>query len=208
MSFRQFLVRGLLAAAWGWLLLCCSLSVDGTQISAADLRRSLLLITADDMNADSPGWMGNPLQATPALDAFAATSHRFRNHHVTVPICQPGRQALMTGLVPHRNGGLGFNPISPGTVTLPALLQQRGWFTAVIDKHPHMKPDAEFPWDVKLSGSGKNPELMRQHMDQLLQQAAASGKPFFINANITDPHRPFPGSTQTKGKQGAKRQQN
>lgn len=208
MSFRQFLVRGLLAAAWGWLLLCCSLSVDGTQISAADLRRSLLLITADDMNADSPGWMGNPLQVTPALDTFAATSHRFRNHHVTVPICQPGRQALMTGLVPHRNGGLGFNPISPGTVTLPALLQQRGWFTAVIDKHPHMKPDAEFPWDVKLSGSGKNPELMRQHMDQLLQQAAASGKPFFINANITDPHRPFPGSTQTKGKQGAKRQQN
>ena len=201
-------VRGLRVAVYSCLAWCCSLLVDGTQISAADLRRSLLLITADDMNADSPGWMGNPLQATPALDAFAATSHRFRNHHVTVPICQPGRQALMTGLVPHRNGGLGFNPISPGTVTLPALLQQRGWFTAVIDKHPHMKPDAEFPWDVKLSGSGKNPELMRQHMDQLLQQAAASGKPFFINANITDPHRPFPGSTQAKAKQGSKRQQN
>ncbi|MFM8723847.1 MAG: sulfatase-like hydrolase/transferase, partial [Planctomycetaceae bacterium] len=94
MSIGQFLVRGLLAAAWGWLLLCCSLSVGGTQVSAADLKRSLLLITADVMNADSPGWMGNTLQATPALDAFAATSHRFRNHHVTVPICQPGRQAL------------------------------------------------------------------------------------------------------------------
>ena len=195
-------IRCLLAAVWVWLLVCGVLSVSGTQLAAEDLRRNLLLITADDMNADSPGWMGNPLQATPVLDAFAAASHRFRNHHVTVPICQPGRQALMTGLVPHRSGGLGFNPINSGTVTLPALLQQRGWFTAVIDKHPHMKPDAEFPWDVKLSGSGKNPELMRQHMDELLQQSTAAGKPFFINANITDPHRPFPGSMQTQAKQG------
>ena len=32
---------------------------------------NLLLVTADDMNADSPGWMGNKLGATPNLDAFA-----------------------------------------------------------------------------------------------------------------------------------------
>lgn len=197
-------MRCLSGLVWAWLLLLCVPSVNGTQAAAADLRRNLLLITADDMNADSPGWMGNPLQATPALDAFAATAHRFRNHHVTVPICQPGRQAIMTGLVPHRSGGLGFNPINSGTVTLPALLQQRGWFTAVIDKHPHMKPDAEFPWDVKLSGSGKNPALMQQHMEQLLQQSTAAGKPFFINANITDPHRPFPGSAQSQSKQESK----
>lgn len=165
------------------------------------------MITADDMNADSPGWMGNSCQATPVLDALAAGSHRFRRHHVTVPICQPGRQALMTGLVPHRNGGIGFNPINSGTLTLPALLQQRGWFTGVIDKHVHMKPDAEFPWDTKLSGSGKNPALMRQHMDELLQQATAAGKPFFINANITDPHRPFPGGEQARQAKKAERKQ-
>ncbi|MFN7581056.1 MAG: sulfatase-like hydrolase/transferase [Planctomyces sp.] len=204
MSIRRVSFRCLQGAVWVWLLLSCVPSVSDTQLAAEDLRRNLLLITADDMNADSPGWMGNPLQATPVLDAFAATAHRFRNHHVTVPICQPGRQALMTGLVPHRSGGLGFNPINSGTVTLTALLQQRGWFTGVIDKHPHMKPDAEFPWDVKLSGGGKNPELMRQHMDQLLQQSTAAGKPFFINANITDPHRPFPGSAQTQTKQATK----
>ena len=185
----------------------CFSTIVVAELSAEDLRRNLLLITADDMNADSPGWMGNSLHATPVLDALAAGSHRFRRHHVTVPICQPGRQALMTGLVPHRSGGLGFNPIRSGTVTLPAVLRQRGWFTGVIDKHSHMKPDAEFPWDIKLSGSGKDPELMRQHMDALLQQATAESKPFFINANITDPHRPFPGSQQAKNARKIERQQ-
>ncbi len=162
-------------------------------VRAAEPRKlNLLYITADDMNADSPGWMGNKLGATPVLDAFAATCHRFVNNHVTAPICQPSREAMMTGRVPHRSGALGFNPIKPGTPTLTSVLKAQGYFTGVIDKHPHMKPDVEFPWDTKLSGSGKNPPLMREHMDQLLKEAAAAKKPFFINANITDPHRPFP----------------
>jgi N-sulfoglucosamine sulfohydrolase len=174
-------------------LLLLILGCVSTTVVADEPRRNLLIITADDMNADSSGWMGNPLSPTPTLDALAAASHRMVNHHVTAPICQPSREALMTGRVPHRSGGLGFTPIRSGTPTLISLLKAQGYFTGVIDKHPHMKPDAEFPWDVKLSGSGKNPPLMREHMDQLLSAAGESKKPFFINANVTDPHRPFPG---------------
>ena len=182
---------------WFGLLfsVCLFVLADSTKTAEAGSPPNLLLITADDMNADSAGWMGSPLNATPVLDSLALSAHRFRRHHVTVPICQPGREAFMTGRVPHRSGGLGFNPIHPGTPTLTSLLKNHGWFTGVIEKHAHMKPDAEFPWDVRLSGSGKNPVLMREHMHQLLQQASASGRPFFINANITDPHRPFPGAS-------------
>ena len=166
-------------------------------LHAADAPKwNLLFITADDMNADSSGWMGCKLPTTPNLDAFAATAHKFVNNHVTVPICQPGRSAFMTGRVPHRNGALGFQPITPGTPTLTSVLKAAGYFTAVIDKHPHMKPDAEFNWDEKLSGSGKNPSLFREHLEQLLKAAADAKKPFFINANITDPHRPFVSSEQ------------
>ena len=166
-------------------------------LHAADAPKwNLLFITADDMNADSVGWMGCKLGTTPNLDAFAATAHKFVNNHVTVPICQPGRSAFMTGRVPHRNGALGFQPITPGTPTLTSVLKAAGYFTAVIDKHPHMKPDAEFNWDEKLGGSGKNPSLFREHLEQLLKAAADAKKPFFINANITDPHRPFANNEQ------------
>jgi N-sulfoglucosamine sulfohydrolase len=161
---------------------------------------NVIIITADDMNADSPGYMGNKLGATPNLDAFAATAHRFVNNHVVAPICQPSRSAFMTGLYPHRSGALGFNPVKAGTPTLVALLRQAGYFTAAINKYPHMMPAAEFPWDLKLNGSGKNPKQFAQHVAQCIKAAADSKKPLFLNANITDPHRPFAYSEQGKAK--------
>ncbi len=107
--------------------------------SAVELDKplNLLVVTADDMNADSGGWNGCTLGATPNLDAFAKSSHRFVNGHVTVPICQPGRSALMTGRVPHRNGALGFNPIRRDVPTLVEVLREHGYYAGVIAKAVH-----------------------------------------------------------------------
>ena len=60
------------------LLLLCG------NVSAAESQKlNLLYIPADDMNADSPGWMGSKMGATPELDKLAATCHRFINNHLT-----------------------------------------------------------------------------------------------------------------------------
>ena len=184
----------LLAPAFVLVVLSLVWLVGPASSAAAERRLNLLYITADDMNADSPGWMGSKMGATPTLDALAAQCHRFVNNHVTAPICQPSREAMMTGRVPHRSGALGFNPVKAGTPTMVTVLKSVGYFTAAINKTPHMKPDAEFPWDSKLDGSGKNPPLLREHFETMLKNAAEAKKPFFINLNITDPHRPFPGS--------------
>jgi arylsulfatase A-like enzyme len=100
----------------------------------------------------------------------------------------------MTGLVPHRSGALGFDPVSPGTPTLPGLLRARGYYTAVMNKRLHMTPDAAFPWDMKFGRSGKEPTLWTRQVADAMKAAGEAKKPFFINANIVDPHRPFPGS--------------
>ena len=185
-------------------LFVCALVFCAANAGAADKPRlNLLYITADDMNADSPGWMGSRMGATPTLDTLAATCHRFVNNHVTAPICQPSREAMMTGRVPHRSGALGFNPIKPGTPTLATTLKTAGYYIAAINKTPHMKPEAEFPWDDKIEGSGKNPPLLREHFETTLRHAADARKPFFINVNITDPHRPFPGSNATDAEDAA-----
>lgn len=182
-----------------WLLLAIPGCLSLLQFARAEqesLKWNVLLVTADDMNADSAGWMGQPLKPTPNLDAFARSAHRFLNSHVSAPICQPSRSALMTSRVPHRSGALGFDPVRPGTPTLVTRLRDAGWFTAVIEKHVHMQPDSSFPWDLKLSGSGKNPTAFGRQVAECLAAAQAAGKPFFLNANITDPHRPFIGSEQ------------
>lgn len=172
-------------------------------VGAAEPARkwNVLLVTADDMNADSSGWMGNKHGATPNLDAFARTAHRFVNSHVTVPICQPGREALMTGRVPHRNGGLGFNPIRRDVPTLVEVLRDAGYYTAAIAKLVHMAPADKFPWHATgAQDLGKNPERFRARFQELLTTAKAEGKPFFINANICDPHRPFAGAAPRANK--------
>lgn len=184
------------------VLLALTLAVGGLiapLAKADDAKTSLLIITADDMNADSPGWMGNTVIKTPNLDAFAATGHRFVNNHVTAPICQPSRSALMTGRVPHRNGALGFGPIRDDVPTLVELLQKEGYFAACVNKVVHMAPRPKFPWDSVADGSGKNPAQIGRDVTKALEAARAAGKPFFINANITDPHRPFYGTTKAGG---------
>ena len=170
---------------------------------AADAARplNLLVITADDMNADSGGWNGNTLGATPNLDAFAKTAHRFVNSHVTVPICQPGRSALMTGRVPHRNGALGFNPIRRDVPTLVEVLRDNGYYTAAIAKAVQMAPAEKFPWHaIGEQALGKNPTKFAEKFREMLAGAAEEQKPFFINANICDPHRPFIDGTGKKAR--------
>jgi len=166
---------------------------------------NVLLVTADDMNADSGGWNGNALGLTPNLDAFAKTAYRFVHSHVTVPICQPGRSALMTGRVPHRNGALGFNPIDRGTPTLVEILRENGYYTAVIAKAAHMAPADKFPWhSIGEQALGKQPEEFAAKLRGMITASAEEGKPFFINANICDPHRPFVNGVGNKsnGKKG------
>jgi len=164
--------------------------------------RNLLLILADDLNADSMGWMGSKLGATPNTDAFARTCHRFEQLHVSVPICQPSRAALLTGRVPHRNGALGFHPVHRDVPTLPEVLAARGYFTAAFNKTLHMTPEDKFGWGLSLDGSGKNPKALRANVERAIREAAARNQPFFINANITDPHRPFYGAQQRRTADG------
>src|ERR1051325_5081226 len=165
-------------------------------------RLNVLGITADDLNGDSMGWTGSKLGATPNIDAFAGDGcHQFRNCHVSAPICQPSREAMMTGRVPHRNGGLGFNPIRLDVPTMTEVMSSNGFFTAAINKTVHMMPRSKFNWDLILDGSGKNPKAMRAHLEQAMKAAAAAGKPFFINANATAPHRPFAGSGRADGEE-------
>jgi N-sulfoglucosamine sulfohydrolase len=172
----------------------------GCTVSSAAEKPNLLIITADDLNGDSMGWMGGKVGATPNLDKFAATCQRFEHFYTTAPICQPSREAFMTGRVPHRSGALGFNPIRLDVPTLPEVLKSNGWFIAAINKTAHMQPAEKFPWDFRSDGSGKSPKVLREQFERCLKAAADAKRPFFINANITDPHRPFPsGNPAAKG---------
>jgi len=160
---------------------------------------NLLFITADDMNYSLPGFMGGKYNLTPHLDELAKHSHKFVNNRTVAAICQPSREAMMTGLVPQRSGGLGFTPVYDGTPTLTTILQAHGYFTGCIHKLEHMQPASCFPWDYRVDGTDRNPLVYEEGVKEAMSQARALRKPFFINCNINDPHRPFYGTPQAAG---------
>ena len=158
--------------------------------------RNVLLLTADDLSRGSVGAFGGRLEgATPNLDALAREGMRFWHAHVAVAICQPCRATIMTGRYPPRNGALGFDPIRAGVPTLPETLRAAGYLTGVFGKTNHTLPSRKDAFDVAVPqkdlGNGRSPERYRAEAAAFFARAKADGKPFFLNANTHDPHRPF-----------------
>lgn len=99
---------------------------------------NVLLILADDMNYNTIGCFGCPVDnISPNLDKLASEGIRFDNAHVSIAVCQPSRQCIMTGLYPHHNGALGFDPIREDVTTLTEVLRSHGYYNGIIGKTKH-----------------------------------------------------------------------
>ena len=155
---------------------------------------NLLLITADDIDWSALGFMTGRKGLTPNLDRLAARSHVFEQVRTVAPICMPSRQAFMSGKLPHRNGGNGFFPMFEGTPTLCSVLDAAGYYCAASHKIGHMQPATSFPWRAAAEGKDRNPLIHGAYLSFTLAEARAQMRPFFVNCNINDPHRPFYGS--------------
>ncbi len=170
---------------------------------------NILLITADDLNWDSLGCYGNKLKGvTPNLDRLASEGLRFEQAYVTIAICQPCRASIMTGRYPHRSGALGFDKIKPGVPTLPERLREAGFYTAAIGKAVHTIPSRhktafDETYDMADLGYGRSPQRYREVTSSAIAKAKASRKPFFLNVNMHDPHRPFANAPQEQREKDA-----
>jgi N-sulfoglucosamine sulfohydrolase len=168
-------------------------------LAVAQSKPNILLLTADDMNYDALGFTGSKVPGiSPHLDKLAAEGMWFKHAHVTVAVCQPSRQCLLTGRYPHRNGSVGFYPVSNDVTTMAEVLKQANFHLGILGKVIHLRPVEKFPWhyerDEGVLGRGRDPQKYYEYSKEFLQQAKDTGKPFFLMANSHDPHRPFAGS--------------
>jgi N-sulfoglucosamine sulfohydrolase len=170
-------------------------------------RPNFLLITADDMNYNSPGCYGSTIPGiTPSIDRLANEGMLFKHAHVNIAVCQPCRQSLLTGRYAFRHGGEGFNPIGLEIPTLSEQLKAAGYWNGILGKEKHLKPDSKFCMDyvrgeAELAsgmGIGRDPTKYKAFAREFFSQARAKSKPFFLMANPHDPHRPFAGSEEEK----------
>ncbi len=124
-------------------------------------RPNVIFIVADDLGyADLGCYDGRPASfgpVSPNIDQLAAQGIRFTQGYANSPVCSPTRFALMTGRYQYRLRGAAEEPINsrsrgsqtlglpPEHPTLPSLLRDAGWRTALIGKWhlgypPHFSP--------------------------------------------------------------------
>jgi len=179
------------------LLLLASLLLCLPAIGAE--RPNILIITVDDMSADSVGLWGCELEDTsPNMDALAASGLRFQYAHVQVGNCMPGRNVMWSGKYPHNNGVEGFRQVPD--IKYPVLadiMREAGYFTAIRGKVSHSTPYHPYKWDAVLdSHDGKKHHLKDANSYGVstsdgIAAANAAKKPFCLMINISDPHKPF-----------------
>ncbi len=166
---------------------------------AAEERPNLLIITVDDMSADSIGAFDCKLPGTsPTIDPLAKEGLRFRYAHVQVGNCMPSRNVMWSGRYPHNNRVEGFYQVKdPGYPVLADLMKNAGYFTAIRGKVSHSTPYSPYGWDLvldNLPGAAAHPKDPASYGGSTklgIRSAQAAGKPFCLVINVADPHKPF-----------------
>ena len=100
---------------------------------------NIVVILADDIGYGDLSCYGASKVQTPHLDGLAREGMKFTDAHSPAAVCTPTRYALLTGQYAWRHAPgarilSGSAPLSikAGTVTVPALLNEKGYATAAV----------------------------------------------------------------------------
>ncbi len=166
---------------------------------------------SDDHDADAISAYNKKFISTPNIDRLAKEGMLFKNCFVGNSICSPVRATVLTGQHSHLNGIKDNRTPFDGTkITLPKLLKQAGYQTALIGKwHLHSLPAGFDYWKI-LPGQGQyystrfinmNNDTVRYNgyatslitADAIgwLKEKREASKPFFMMMHHKAPHRNF-----------------
>lgn len=150
----------------------------------------ILVYLADDLSALDLKIYGGTNIDTPALDQLASEGMVFDQAFVASPSCAPSRAALLTGLMPSRNGAE-ENHTFPGEdiFRLPRILNKLGYQTAAFGKVAHGKSAKDYGFEV--IELAKEIPQMRKNVKRFLERRK-DDRPLALFVGTADPHVPWP----------------
>jgi len=139
------------------------------------------------------GAYGHDDVSSPRLDQLAAEGILFTRSHATAPLCSPSRGSLFTGRYPQSNGLVGLAhhgwEYRAGVRTLPAVLGESGWHTALFG----MQHETSFPARLGFDEY----DVSNSYCEYVVEKATAwlrrpPSTPFLLTAGFFETHRPYP----------------
>ncbi|MBK9568466.1 MAG: sulfatase [Chitinophagaceae bacterium] len=173
-------------------------------------RPNIIYIMSDDHDADAISAYNKKLIHTPNIDRIAKEGVLFTRAFVANSICGPVRATLLTGQHSHKNGMKDNRTrFDSSKITMPKLLQQSGYQTAIVGKwHLQSYPTGFDYWKI-LPGQGLyfEPRMISMTGDTSTFHGYATdvitdeairwldnrdrNKPFLLHIHHKAPHRYF-----------------
>ena len=172
----------------------------------ASAERSNVLFIVSEDNSEQIGCYGDIHVHTPHLDSLAESGVRYDRAYVPYSVCSPSRAAFLTGLYTRQTGHIGLAThrfsFYKNFKTLPAYLQEAGYYTGFIGK-THVNPESVVEDFVDYRGiraanfnSTFSIEEYAAQARTIFENAKSAGKPFLAIINYSDAHRAFIGKSK------------
>ncbi len=158
--------------------------------AGAERLPDIIVYLADDLSAADLSLHGGSNIETPAIDRLAADGMTFNRAFVASPLCAVSRAALLTGLMPARNGAEENHSYPREDVLrLPKVLSELGYQTAAFGKVAHLRSAPDYHFDVD-DPKQEIPEL-RVTVNEFLE-TRTDQRPLALFVGVSDPHVPWP----------------
>jgi N-sulfoglucosamine sulfohydrolase len=176
---------------------CCRFLFFAVLVSASRLfgaepvRPNLVIFLSDDHSLLDSTVYGAKDVKTPNMQRIAAAGLTFDRAFVASPSCAPSRAALLTGLMPARNGAeANHSKPRPEIRKLPAYLQELGYEVVSFGKVSHYQHTAGYGFDYFAHDKFHEDVAISAGIKWL--RARQSGKPLCIFFGTNWPHVPWP----------------
>lgn len=196
------------------------------------LQPNFVLVFTDNQQASTLGCYGNSEIHTPNLDRFSAGGFTFDNAFCPNAFCSPCRASTLTGLLPSQHGihswiddrnmhewPRGWHALN-GMQTLPKLLQEAGYATALVGKYhlgePVSPAEGFDHWVTLKDGhvrsfyrnkiydngavyeqTGHSVDFFTAKGIEFMRAQAAVEKPFFLYLPYPAPYGHWPATKET-----------
>lgn len=177
----KFLRHFLLIASLGWVGLR----------AAAPVRPNLVIFLSDDHSQLDSTVYGAKDVKTPHMQRLAEAGLTFERAFVASPSCAPSRGAMLTGLMPVRNGAEANHSRPRAEIKkLPAYLKELGYEVVAFGKVSHYQHTGDYGFDHFAHDKFHEDIAVTEGIRWL--RARPAGKPLCIFFGTNWPHVPWP----------------